>query len=499
MIARSFSPLLLVAAGAALLLHIFSYQFVVDDTFISLRYAKRLVETGTLTWNDGEYVEGFSNMLWVLLAAGFGRIGVDLLDAVQAMGLICTLLTPLAFFYVARSAKLPPLALALALLLFIISPPIAMWARVGLETPLVMLLFAFAVALCQPLLTQSNYRHALTIGILMGLVCWLRPETPVYVGIISFSFLLWARTSLPERLGHIALWSGVAALCFGAQLTFRYFYYGEWVPNTVMAKVAFSPERLVHGFQYISKAFAVFLPLLLYIFLNLSALKNHAQHAHHYRFGAFCLSVVLLSFAAICVAGGDVFLGFRPIVPLIPIMLFAVMTATAPPAKLPEKAFICLIVGYYAFSHISADVNNVRTSSVSTTGREIGEALKERYADTQPLIAVYTAGAIPYYSDLPSLDVYGLTNKELTQRRKQAAHFGKGMPGHDLFDVSYVESKKPDILVFEAIPGLPALCDAEAYKKECESILLPHYREETLTLSNASVRLWLRRDSKKIP
>ncbi|MBI1950880.1 MAG: hypothetical protein HYS34_05890 [Acidobacteria bacterium] len=57
--------------------------FIVDDAFISLRYAERLVEGKGLTWTDGERVEGCTNLLWVLCAAALRALGVDLVLAVR--------------------------------------------------------------------------------------------------------------------------------------------------------------------------------------------------------------------------------------------------------------------------------------------------------------------------------------------------------------------------------------------------------------------------------
>ncbi len=51
--------------------------FLTDDAFISFRYARNLLEGHGLVFNPGEYVEGYSNFLWVLeLAAIWGLSGV---------------------------------------------------------------------------------------------------------------------------------------------------------------------------------------------------------------------------------------------------------------------------------------------------------------------------------------------------------------------------------------------------------------------------------------
>ena len=51
--------------------------FLTDDAFISFRYVRNLLEGHGLVFNPGEYVEGYTNFLWILeLAALWGLFGV---------------------------------------------------------------------------------------------------------------------------------------------------------------------------------------------------------------------------------------------------------------------------------------------------------------------------------------------------------------------------------------------------------------------------------------
>src|SRR5258705_420403 len=64
-----------IVASIALLLHVRHYRpFLADDALISLRYANRLLHGHGLTWTDGPRVEGYSNLLWVLMNAGLGAL-----------------------------------------------------------------------------------------------------------------------------------------------------------------------------------------------------------------------------------------------------------------------------------------------------------------------------------------------------------------------------------------------------------------------------------------
>ena len=49
--------------------------FLTDDAFISFRYARNLLDGHGLVFNPGEYVEGYSNFLWILeLTALWGPV-----------------------------------------------------------------------------------------------------------------------------------------------------------------------------------------------------------------------------------------------------------------------------------------------------------------------------------------------------------------------------------------------------------------------------------------
>ena len=51
--------------------------FICDDAFISFRYVRNFIDGYGLAFNEGEFVEGYSNFLWVLeLAAIWKFLGI---------------------------------------------------------------------------------------------------------------------------------------------------------------------------------------------------------------------------------------------------------------------------------------------------------------------------------------------------------------------------------------------------------------------------------------
>jgi len=64
---RTDLAILFLACTLAIVVMAFSYIELVDDAYISFRYAHNLAEGQGLVFNVGEYVEGYTSLLWTLL------------------------------------------------------------------------------------------------------------------------------------------------------------------------------------------------------------------------------------------------------------------------------------------------------------------------------------------------------------------------------------------------------------------------------------------------
>ena len=86
---RAIDLLLLAGVVGALLLHASHYYpFFSDDALISLRYTQRLCAGEGLTWTEGRPVEGYTNLLWVLLNAPATCVGLDPMWSARALDFI---------------------------------------------------------------------------------------------------------------------------------------------------------------------------------------------------------------------------------------------------------------------------------------------------------------------------------------------------------------------------------------------------------------------------
>jgi len=502
LVAPQHRPIWFLWLGAALLLaHIAYYMpYIADDAFISLRYAQRFAEGKGLTWNDGEWVEGFSNPLWVLISSLFFRLGLDPVHGLRMLGVASSLLTLSVLVYYTLAARLPAAVLAVGMLTYAACAPVAIWAIGGLETSAVMLLFSFATVLCFPLASLPARGATRIIGVLLGLICWLRPEGPVYTIALLAGLLLFMPVPFGQRLRFIVLLGLIPFTFFMALLAARYAIYGTLVANTVVAKVAFTEHRLAYGVTYLARVLLSFLPLLLYVALNLLSKKPRPVLPDVQAFLRFVGVVTAIMCAAVVAAGGDIFAGSRALLPVLPLLIIAVMeSARAGLSLLPRRELVLLgiiFILHLIVQTLNEDNLRAKTGSGWTqTAREIGLALKARYGDEQPLIAVYAAGAVPFYSELPSLDMYGLTDKATAEQADNKRR-GQGIAGHELLNVEYVQSQKPDILLLD-MPGIDPFC-RENFVEDCQK-LLKNYRRGTLLLAdNQLVNIWLLNSSTKL-
>ena len=122
---------------------LYYWPYQVDDAFISLRYARNLVEGNGLVFNPGERVEGYSNFLWVMLAVAFMVVGAAPLAALKVVGTAAGLGAAWCTWRLGRRLfaghRLGTAAAWLALVLVGTHSGLAVWSQGGLETNL----FAF--------------------------------------------------------------------------------------------------------------------------------------------------------------------------------------------------------------------------------------------------------------------------------------------------------------------------------------------------------------------
>ena len=214
--------------------------FLTDDAFISFRYIRNLLEGHGLVFNPGEYVEGYSNFLWVLeLAAVWALFGLRPEYAAHILSIAYTVATIAAMlWWIARSPSHHDRGLLawMSLGLLCSSATFAVWTSGGgLETRQ----FTFFVLLAIVCLAvHKDSRWGLIVASFsLAAASLTRPEGPL-IAACCFAWFAAQRFLSTRRLDWRELAALVApfAILIAAHFLFRYAYYGEWLPNTYYAK-----------------------------------------------------------------------------------------------------------------------------------------------------------------------------------------------------------------------------------------------------------------------
>jgi hypothetical protein len=509
-------------------------HFVSDDAFISLRYVERLLAGDGLTWTDGERVEGYSNLLWVLGVAGLHGglgVGVDLVAAARLLGFGCGAAALVVLACAGAPRDLPSLARAAVAPLLVASAQATLgWTQAGLEGPLVLLLLALGFASLAAAHdrdgppAQWSTATLLRLGAPFALACWTRPDAPLWVFVAGLALAAGARSL------RVALALGApAALAVAAQLAFRRAYYGDTVPNTAHVKAEFAPAAWPAGFDYVGSAIAAHPGS--FVAAALAAVALWRAPARRPLLGALLLPVVawLLYLASV---GGDHFPCRRLLHgALAPLAVLVAVAArrTAPlgssasgaaprsdarsevvaDAAHPTRALaghvagaasrgvplagavtVAALLGAGANLYVArtdAQSHELRAETWEWQGRELGRALAAAFPTERPLLAVDAAGALPFYSGLPCLDLLGLCDRSIATTPLPAwldttLPGTPKPPGHLRGNGRYVLDRAPDLFVFGPPPGRPLPVFASGAEAEEDARFRDGYRLVQLDL-----------------
>jgi hypothetical protein len=111
-------------------------------------------------------------------------------------------------------------------------------------------------------------------------------------------------------------------------------------------------------------------------------------------------------------------------------------------------------------------------------GESLGRTLGQAFALEQPLLAVTAAGALPFYSGLPALDMLGLNDRYLALH--PPADLGTGRIAHELGDGQYVLSREPDLVIFCGTSGVERACSRGGREMQADDRFAREYELVTL-------------------
>jgi len=193
-----------------------------EDSFITFRYAENLANGYGLVYNIGEKVYGTTTPLFAIILAFFNVLGISCVVSSLVINLISEGITSIIVYKFLKdySKGIIPVIISL---LFVFSPSNISWSIQGMETAF----FSAVIALSFYFLYQRRYLPALMFGFLSSMI----RIDGLSVAIIIFIFVF-----IEEKTNAIKLLV-LPLLIFITWLVFLYFYFGNILPNSMIAKL----------------------------------------------------------------------------------------------------------------------------------------------------------------------------------------------------------------------------------------------------------------------
>lgn len=439
---------------AIFVLHAIRYSgALLDDAYISLRYAENWVTGQGLVFNPGERVEGYTNFLWVVLAAGFRLAGLDPLIGLKFVSAGATL------WLMASTVGLCELcsgARGRGVLLFLLPlEAVGYWSTTSMET---MLFAALFVAALLRVLREARMGDGAVAVPLLVLLALTRSDGALYSASMVGAAWLSAGVEGRKIAWRFGSRNALAfGLMYGSYFAWRWHYYGRPFPNTFYAKVTGGVEQIRAGLLSFWD-WSVFHPLLASALLFAVALVIPGLRVRLERRGDACaVGVVALATAGYGVMIGGDFMPFhRFALPLLPLcaVLLVVLGRAWPLASRPARR-LSLAVLVLVSSIASALGEETYRAFVADRTTRVGQVVGEFFRETLPadaLIAVNTAGSLPYASGLPTLDTLGLTDAAVA--RNPVYITSPEWAGHRRGDGGYVLGRRPRVILWYNTAGL---------------------------------------------
>ena len=447
------------------------YFTLFDDAMISMRYAHNLAEGHGLVWNaGGERVEGFSNPLWVLVMALAHMITIPYPHTSLAIKLLALLLMASNLFAVRKLASLftdNPFFQLLTVFFTAFYFPVNNWALLGMEVSLIVLLVNLAlISAIQDLQHNKASRRPY---VLLGVATLVRVDAAVILVALALGLMLVDRPRLRFHLQWAAL---SLAIFVGGQTLFRLIYYGELLPTTAVLKLS--------GISTVLRAslgLRAFLDFMVLFNWALFLLPFIAVLFQRKRGAGILLLVIFMQVVYSIYVGGDSWEHIgganRFIASVMPLFFISFVLSLETISKKFQDRFsltgfrelgLGLVVVAFSVGAL-VNFNDMRladghlrwTLQKKLPLREGAERFTrvaitlDRFTQPDAKIAVVAAGAIPYYSDLSSIDLLGKNDPLVaagTMRINSSLfHIDNFRPGHNKWDYEYsIGQLKPDVI-----------------------------------------------------
>jgi hypothetical protein len=397
-------------------------DYVTDDTFIHLQFAKHMRDGAGLVFNAGDPVPASTSPLWPIVLGWVGKGGADLLRLAKALSVLAGFLALAAMFTAASKLMLRQEHAQAAFVAWAANAWMARWTVSGMETAL-----AVALVLAGWNLAWGDGRpggpgRRFRVGLLWGLATLARPEAGLLVALYATASAFWPDGAPSESPARVRITSFLAVLAGAAVVVVPYaiyagLFYGTLLPSTLAAKgsgahgFAVIARQLVLAAKVMGAVCAVEIAACLLLLPRFRHLFRHGDTALH----AACWTWAILVPVVYAVRGLPVL--SRYLLPILPLVVLYGWWALEHFRLSREgrfrRAVLAVALGLSVAVNIAVyRIQVVPHTTEFTAGMERtlipwGKWLGS-HTPRETQVATPDIGAIGYYSERRVLDLGGL-------------------------------------------------------------------------------------------
>ncbi len=388
-----------------------------------------------MVYNPGEPVEGYTNLLWVLLVAAGIKLELAPLAVAQTLGRVAYVAAvPLCALLAHRAARGRwSDLLALAPLAWLLLPSdYASFAGTGLETTFFsaqVLAFAAIEHKSFPAIpTQQSVRWRWLHGILPTTIVLTRPDgalfvaASIFVTTIAIARSKWrlagaARTLLSTSI-HLLRHYGLFFVAMISFAVWKLTYYGTLIPNTYYAKRSSEPMREA-GLEYVEFFLSSYPHVFVLGTLCVLAVGLPPQPRLRPLTAWAGLSIALFT-AYVVNAGGD-FMHYRFAFHVYPLIAALAGLGVLTLARVSSPAAVLVVGLVFAVGPGKPKMEKrfgMQSHALMTKFAEEGirsAPAIEQKTPPQTILAAKLAGTVAYYSDRTTIDQWGLTDRHVAR------------------------------------------------------------------------------------
>ncbi len=429
-------PLLAVVFTVLVKLLFLLTHHIQEDAFITWRVAQNLLDYGVIGFNGETKISASTTHLYVFVSYVFNLIfGKE--NFIYPLLIFNSLLFTIGSYFLSKLILENPVHQAIFIFLFGILPPSIKISILGMEYGI---LFFLEMALLYFGFKQNKIWAQILFPIL---ILFTRIDTVIFLGIVFLVDIIWnKKIRWFYILGGML---GVAVL-----MSFNWFYFGELVNNTIVAKSVTYAKNMSLALQwkYFLMNYGNFWGMLklpgdfnpftiLVLFFELLAFLYIVSKRESKNLFIWIIFLFGWTKQLIFISQRSYF-DWYYWVPQI--LLFAVILVFVLEQKTYKLWWISLLLIFYILPMAAFQtVHSIATGNGEWNyRRSIGLFLKDYEKDKNQYILLEPAGYIPYFSGLKAIDEVGLVDKEIqAEIKKDKANYWKNT----------VEKRKPKYLL----------------------------------------------------